>query len=389
MKPFMYYNPTKLLFGKGQINLLEKELETKGKRILLVYGSGSIKRIGLYDDLMKVMHKLDKTVFELKNVEGNPRLSTVEKGVQLCKEKEIDFVLAVGGGSVIDCTKAIVVGAKSNASVWDLVTRKERAKEGLPYGTIVTAAGTGAEMSLTAVITNWETNDKRGFSSSHFRAQFVIVDPTYLTSVPKHQTIYGTVDTMSHLMEHYFHNENNTRMQDHMLASILRTLIDETPYLLNDLTNIHYRESNAFASTIALSDQLNMGFIGDWGTHHIDHALSALFDIPHGAGMGILFPHWMRHAVEKGYTKKIKQFALEVCQIDPENKTDEEIALLGADYIQTVWGHWGAPTKLREFEIDLDKLPEVANLTLETVPNCGNYLPLNEEDVLTILENAY
>ncbi|HLR64395.1 MAG TPA: iron-containing alcohol dehydrogenase [Pseudogracilibacillus sp.] len=389
MKPFMYYNPTRLLFGQGQIKQLEKQLMMVGDRILIVYGSGSIKKMGLYDQVMDLLIKQNKTVFELKDVEPNPRLTTVEEGIHICKKHEVDFVLAIGGGSVIDCTKAIVVGAKTKYPVWDLVTRRERAKDGLPYGSIVTMAGTGAEMSLTSVITNWETKDKRAFSSSHFRAQFVIVDPTYMTTVPKNQTIYGSIDTMSHLMEHYFHPGDRTVIQDGMLESVMRSLLEETPKLLANLSDVEHRETLAYASTIALSDQLNMGFIGDWGTHHIDHALSAVYDIPHGAGMAILFPHWMRHAVKQGYMNRLKDFAMKICQINPQNQTDEEIALLGIDYISSLWESWGAPTKLRTYHIPFEGLAEIAALTKETVADCGNYMPLEEDDILAILQAAY
>lgn len=386
MDAFMYYNPTKLLFGKGQIARLPKEIKSYGKKVLLVYGGGSIKKNGVYDEVTELLKNNQIEWIELPGVEPNPRLTTVQKGIDLCKENNIEFVLAVGGGSVIDCTKAIVVGAKTDDNVWDVLCKKVRATEGLPYGSIVTITGTGAELSLNAVITNWETQDKRSWASSFSRAKFTIVDPTYAKTVPKRQTVYGIVDAMSHILEHYFHQAGNTPIQDQFLESVLRTVIDVTPELLTDLENEAYRETIAFASTIALSDQLNMGLIGDWGTHHIDHALSAFYDIPHGGGMAILFPNWMRHVLSGANVERFKQFSIAVFDIETANKTDMDIANEGINKLSAVWKSWGAPNRLAEYGIPSEEIEDVANKTLEIVPNCGNYVPLSERDVVRILQ---
>lgn len=386
MDAFMYYNPTKLLFGKGQIDRLPKEIKPYGTKILLVYGGGSIKRNGVYDEVTNLLKVNYMEWVELPGVEPNPRLTTVQKGIDLCKEHNIDFVLAVGGGSVIDCTKAIVVGAKTDENVWDILCRKVRATDGLPYGSIVTIAGTGAELSLNAVITNWEEQDKRAWVSSFSRAKFAIVDPAYTKSVPKQQTVYGIVDTMSHLLEHYFHRATNTPIQDQFLESVLRTVIDVTPKLLEDLENEAYRETIAFASTIALSDQLNMGFIGDWGTHHIDHALSAFYDIPHGGGMAILFPNWMNHVLCDKNKDRFKQLAVQVLEVNPDNKTDMEIAEEGIHRLSEVWTSWGAPNRLADYNIPAEEINDVAKKTIDIVPNCGNYASLSEKDVVQILQ---
>lgn len=384
----MYFNPTKLLFGKGQLSQLPKEVLTYGKKVLLVYGGGSIKLNGVYDQVTNLLKEASIKWVELSGVEPNPRVTTVRKGIGICKEEKVDFVLAVGGGSVIDCTKAIVVGAKTEVDVWDIISRKVRATEGLPYGSIVTVAGTGAEMSLSSVISDWETKDKRAWVSSFSRAKFAIVDPAFMTSVPKEQTVNGAVDAMSHVLEHYFHSEGNTPIQDQFCESVLRTLIDVTPKLLNDLENYKFRETVAYASTIALSDQLNMGFIGDWGTHHIDHALSAVHDVPHGGGMAILFPHWMRYVLDETNVKRFKQLAINVLQIDSEGKTDMEIAREGIDLLAKTWASWGAPSKLSDYDITIETLPLIAKKTIETQPNCGNFKQLTEQDVLEILKSG-
>ncbi len=384
----MYFNPTKLLFGKGQLSQLSKEVTKYGKKVLLVYGGGSIKRNGVYDEVTNILKAADVEWVELNGVEPNPRVTTIRKGIEICKEENVDFVLAVGGGSVIDCTKAIVVGAKTDVDVWDIISRKVRATAGLPYGSIVTIAGTGAEMSLSSVISDWETKDKRAWVSSFSRAKFAIVDPTFMTSVPKEQTVNGAVDAMSHVLEHYFHSEENTPIQDQFCESVLRTLIDVTPKLLNDLENYEYRETVAYASTIALSDQLNMGFIGDWGTHHIDHALSAVHDVPHGGGMAILFPHWMHYVLDETNVRRFKQLATNVLRIDSEGKSDMEIAREGIDLLATTWASWGAPSKLSDYDITEETLPLIAEKTIETQPKCGNFKRLTERDVFEILKSS-
>lgn len=388
MNPFMYFNPTKLLFGKGQLEQLAKEVALHGNKLLLVYGGGSIKRNGIYDAITKQLLDVNINWVELAGVEPNPRLATVRKGIAICKEEQVDFVLAVGGGSVIDCVKAIVVGAKTEDDVWDIIRRKKRAVDGLPYGSVVTIAGTGAEMSLSSVISDWDTKDKRAWVSSFSRAKFAIVDPMLMVSVPREQTVNGIVDAMSHVLEHYFNHAANVPIQDQFCESVLRTVIDVAPKLLSDLENYEYRETIAFASTLALSDQLNMGFIGDWGTHHIDHALSAVHDIPHGGGMAILFPHWMKHVLNEENASRFKQLAVNVLHISPEGKSNMEIAQEGIDLLAEIWASWGAPTKLSDYHITEESLPLIAEKTLKTQPNCGNFKRLTEEDVLQILRSS-
>lgn len=388
MNRFMYYNPTKLLFGKGQLENLPKELSPFGKRVLLVYGGGSVKRNGVYDAVMKQLSLAGAEVYNFAGVESNPRVSTVRKAAKMCKQENIDFVLALGGGSVIDCVKAIIVAARTDVDVWDIITRKVRATEGLPYGSIVTLAGTGAELSLTSVISNPETNDKRAWSSSFSRGQFAIVDPTMMKSVPLEHTVNGTIDAMSHVLEHYFNTAQNTPIQDQYCEAVLRTVIDVTPKMLANLENETYRETIAYASTLALSDQLNMGMIGDWGTHHIDHALSAVHDVSHGGGMAILFPHWMRYVLDETTVARFKQLAVNVLQVETTDKTDMEIAREGIERLASIWDSWGAPTTLSDYDVPEDSLDLIARKTLETQPNCGNFRQLTEVDVRAILQAA-
>lgn len=279
MNEFTFYNPTKLIFGKGQVEQLKDLVPQYGKKVLLVYGGGSIKKSGLYDQVTAVLNDIAAEVFELAGVEPNPRLTTVRRGVDICKEEGIDFLLAVGGGSVIDCTKAIAAGAKYDGDAWDLVTKKAFASEALPFGTVLTLAATGSEMNAGSVITNWETNEKYRWGSPVTFPQFSILDPENTFTVPKNHTIYGMVDMMSHVFEQYFHNATNTPLQDRMCESVLKVVIETAPKLINDLENYELRETILYSGTIALNGMLQMGYRGDWGSHNIEHAVSAVYDI--------------------------------------------------------------------------------------------------------------
>lgn len=210
MKAFEFYNPTQLIFGKGQLEALKREVPKYGKRVLLVYGGGSIKRSGLYDNVISLLGEIGAEVTELAGVEPNPRLSTVHKGVELCKTHQIDLVLAVGGGSVLDCSKAIAVGAKYDGDMWDFAERKAAPQAALPLGTVLTMAATGSEMNAGSVITNEKTQEKLGWGSVFAFPAFSILDPVNTYSLPQNQTVYGIVDMMSHTLEHYFHLESNT-----------------------------------------------------------------------------------------------------------------------------------------------------------------------------------
>lgn len=382
MDNFTFTNPTKLIFGKGQLEELKNEVPQYGKKVLLVYGGGSIKRNGLYDSVINYLKEMDAQVFELSGVEPNPRLSTVHKGVQICKEEGIEFLLAVGGGSVIDCTKAIAAGAKYDGDAWDLVTKKAFAAEGLPFGTVLTLAATGSEMNAGSVITNWETNEKYGWGSPVTFPRFSILDPVNTFSVPRDQTIYGIVDMMSHVFEHYFHLTENTEFQDRMCESLLLTVMETAPKLLEDLENYEHRATVLYAGTMALNGMLSMGYRGDWASHNIEHAVSAVYDIPHGGGLAILFPNWMKHNL-KVKPERFKKMAVRVFNVDPEGKTDEEAGLEGIEKLREFWSSIGAPSRLADYDIDDSKIELMADKAMVN-GEFGNFNQLKREDVLEI-----
>ncbi|MBH9965677.1 iron-containing alcohol dehydrogenase [Bacillus sp. V3] len=383
MNTFTFYNPTKLIFGKGQVEQLKELVPQYGKKVLVVYGGGSIKRNGLYDQVISILNSIDAEVHELSGVDPNPRLSSVREGVKICKENNIDFLLAVGGGSVIDCTKAIAAGAKYDGDAWDLVTKKAIAHEALPFGTVLTLAATGSEMNAGSVITNWETQEKYGWGSPVTFPQFSILDPVNTFTVPKNHTIYGMVDMMSHVFEQYFNDATNTPLQDRMCESTLRTVIETAPKLINDLENYELRETILYSGTIALNGMLQMGYRGDWASHNIEHAVSAVYDIPHAGGLAILFPNWMKHNL-KVNPSRFAQMAERVFDVDPTGKTEEETALEGISKLREFWSSIGAPSSLADYDIDDSKLDLMADKAMAN-GEFGNFNKLNKEDVLAIL----
>ncbi|KMJ58788.1 butanol dehydrogenase [Bacillus sp. LL01] len=384
MDNFTFYNPTKLIFGKGQLETLPHEMEQYGKNVLLVYGGGSIKGSGLYDDVLNTLHKAGAKVTELAGVEPNPRLSTVRKGVELCREHKIDFLLAVGGGSVIDCTKAIAAGAKYDGDVWDIVLRKHIATEALPFGTVLTLAATGSEMNAGSVITNWETQEKYGWGSPVTFPKFSILDPVNTFTVPKDHTVYGIVDMMSHVLEQYFHQTSNTALQDRMCEAVLTTVMETAPQLLEDLESYEHRETILYNGTIALNGMLQMGYRGDWATHGIEHAVSAIYDIPHAGGLAILFPNWMEHVLEAN-VGRFKQLAVRVFGVQDNGSSDKEIALEGIRRLREFWSSLGAPTRLADYDIDGKNIDKMAEHVMSRGA-VGNFKSLSYDDVVSILK---
>ena len=386
MERFQYYNPTKLLFGKGQLEALRTEIPHYGDRVLLLYGGGSIKANGLYDEVTALLSDLGVTVVELSGVEPNPRLTTVQKGIALVHEHRIDLILAVGGGSVIDCAKGIAAGAKYDGNPWDIVTRQVPVTDALPIGTVLTLAATGSEMNGGAVITNWEAQDKRSFGSPLTYPKFSVLDPTYTLSVPADQTVYGIVDIMSHVLEQYFHASENALLQERFGESILRTMMEVAPRLVQDLTDIDARETMLLNGTFALNGTLSMGVKTDWATHMIEHAVSAVYDIPHGGGLAILFPQWLRH-VGKTRPERIIQLGERVFQIDTTGKANDELVEETVQALQHFWTSIGAPSRLSDYEIDEAQLDLMAQRAM-VANQIGQYVPLRQQDVTVILRQA-
>ncbi|SFS77097.1 iron-containing alcohol dehydrogenase [Marininema halotolerans] len=387
MDTFTYHNPTRLVFGKGTLEKLKEEIPSHAKRILIVYGGGSIKRSGLYEQILSILKEMDREVFELAGVEPNPRLTTVKRGADLCRKEEIDFILAVGGGSVIDCTKAIAVGARYEGDIWEIITRKATTDKALPFGTVLTLAATGSEMNAGSVITNWDTQEKVGWGLPVTYPLFSILDPVNTFTVPLNQTIYGIVDMMSHVLEQYFTHSPNTPMLDRFCESILNTVIETAPHMVKDLENYELRETLLYAGTMALNGTLSMGMLGDWSTHRIEHAVSAVYDIPHGGGLAILFPHWIRYTIDADPSRAAK-LAVRVFGVDPAGKSDREVGLEGVDRLREFWSSIGAPSRLADYDIDDAKLDLMVEKALLSEKEFGRFQKLSKDDVRAILQAA-
>ncbi|MFK2827267.1 iron-containing alcohol dehydrogenase [Bacillus sp. B190/17] len=386
MNRFIQYNPVKWIFGKGSINRLQAELAVYGKNILLVYGGGSIKRNGLYEEVLGKLNDDQVNVYELSGIEPNPRLAVVHKGVEICKKENIDFILAVGGGSVIDSAKAIAAGAKYSGDVWELISQGKPITEALPLGTILTLAATGSEMNAGLVITNTDTNEKIDWHSQYVFPKFSICDPTYTTTVPRDQTVFGIVDMMSHILEQYFHNGEDSNLQDSFSEITLKTIIETASKLLEEPENYDYRAKMMYAGTIALNGTLQSGYRGDWTAHIIEHAVSGIYHTPHGGGLAILFPIWMKYALAS-QPARFKQLAVRVFSVESTGKSDEQIGNEGIQALQQFWESLGVPSRLSHYGIDSSRLEEIVDRAMIR-GEFGRFYPMNRKKVMEILQAA-
>ncbi|SDW57558.1 iron-containing alcohol dehydrogenase [Paenibacillus sp. CF384] len=385
MNSFSFQNPTKIVFGSGTVSQLGKLAEAFGKTILLVYGSGSIKKTGLYDEVLTQLKSIDAKIVELSGIEPNPRLTSVNRGIELCRSEKVDLVLAVGGGSVIDAAKAIAAGALYDGDVWDFFMKKAVIRDALPIGTILTLSATGSEMNGNAVISNWETKQKRAFGSMYAYPRFSILDPTLTFSVPRDQTVNGSVDIMSHVFEQYFTLTPNAPLQERLCESILLTVIENAELAMDNPENYEARANLMLCGTMALNGGLiSVGTESDWASHGIEHEISAIYDIPHGAGLSIVFPNWMKYVYQERIDR-FTQYAERVWGIERGNKSDEELALAGIEATRAFFTRIGAPATLAYYNIGRENLDTMAKEAVHFGP-LGNFKKLHEADVRQILE---
>lgn len=385
MDNFIFHNPTKLIFGKGQICQLPTEVLKYGDRVLIVTGKGSVKRSGLYEEVFSLLAG-KSTIYELEGIDSNPRLDSVREGVRLCKENDIEIVLAIGGGSVVDTAKAIAAGALYDGDVWDFYLRKARIDEALPIGVVLTLAATGSEMNGNSVVTNMETMEKKGTGSIHLFPTFSILDPCYTYTVSRADTVNGIVDMMAHVFEQYFSHTAMTPLQDRFCEAILRTVIENSAEVLANPSDYESRANLLLSGTFALNGITKLGVEGDWASHGISHQLSGLYDVPHGAALAIILPHWMRYVMDEGIDK-FKQYALEVWKVEPEGMTDRELALEGIRRTAKFFELMGAPQNMREFGIPADAIDKMAERAT-AAGSLGTYKKLYYKDVKNILEKC-
>jgi alcohol dehydrogenase YqhD (iron-dependent ADH family) len=388
MENFQFQCPTRIVFGRGVENLVGEEVKKYSDKVLFHYGGGSIKRIGLYDRVVESLKSASVRIIELPGVKPNPRLSLVRKGIEVCRSNGVDFILAVGGGSVIDSAKAISVGVPYRGDVWDFYVDRAQPMEALPLGVVLTIPGAGSEASSSSVITNDEDWRKLSLTTELLRPRFAIMNPEVTFSVPSYYTACGAADIMAHVMERYFTNVRHADLTDRLCEATLKTIIGNVPVALREPENYDARAEIMWASTVAHNDLLGTGRIGDWATHIIEHELSGLYDVPHGAGLAVLFPSWMRH-VYKHRLDIFVQFAVRVWNVEPDFQDPEETALEGIGRLRAFFRRIGLPTTLRELGIPDDRLEEMAlRCTDSGVSKIGGFVKLGKDDVLSILRNA-
>lgn len=385
MNNYEYCVPTDIRFGKGQVECLAKEIAKYGKKVLLVYGGGSIKRIGLYDKIYEVLK--DFEIYELPGIEPNPRLTSVDKGAKLCKKHRIDVVLAVGGGSTIDASKHIACATFYDGDPWDLVLDKSKVTKALPIFTVLTICATGSEMNPGAVISNEKTKEKLEINHPYLYPTLSVCDPTYMYSLPKKQTAAGTADIISHIFEQYFQPNDGAYITDRLSEAALKTCFKYGPIALNEPENYEARSNLMWTSSIALNHLFTFGKGGAWSVHPIEHELSAFYDITHGVGLAILTPVWMRYVLSVDTMKRFAMYARNVWDVEKED--DYEAALAGIKLTENFFRELGLPKTLSELGIDDSQFATMASEAVRTSGlSTRSYVKLNAEDVEQIYRNC-
>lgn len=384
---FNYYNPTKIYFGKTALNNLKKELANYGENILLVYGKNSIKKNGLYDKVMEILKESNKKVVELQGIKSNPTYTQMMEGARLVKENNVDLILAVGGGSVIDCSKGIAVSAYSEEDPWQKywVDCKRVDNKVVPVGSILTMVGTGSEMNGGSVITNEEKMLKNGrVFPANVYPKFSILNPEYTYTVPKNQMVSGIFDTLSHLMEQYFSGDDNNTT-DYVIEGVMNALIDNARVAIENPMDYEARSNIMWCATLGLNTVTGLSKEQDWEVHMIEHQVGAYTDCPHGIGLAIVSVPYYRYIYKYGLDKFVR-FAKKVWKIHGKDMSKDEIALAGIEKLSDFIKELGIPTTLREIGATEEMLPSIANST--EIMDSG-YKKLTADEILEILKKAY
>lgn len=383
---FTFYNPTKIHFGKSSLSKLKVELENYGDTVLLLYGKTSIKKIGLYDQIIAILKDSGKKVVELSGVNPNPRYTQVLAGAKLVREHNADLILAVGGGSVIDCAKAISVAAYTDGDAWQKywINGEPVTHKTVPIGAVLTMAGTASEMNGGSVITNEAEIKKQGrVFPPEINPKFSILNPEYTYTVPKMQMVSGIFDIFSHLCEQYFSGEDDNT-SDYVIEGILDSLITSARVAINEPTNYEARSNIMWCATLGLNKIAGVSKTQDWEVHGIEHQLGAYTDCPHGLGLAVISIPYYKYIYKYGLDKFVR-FAKKVWKVDETGKTKDEIALEGIDALAAFIKDMGIPTTLRELGATEEMLPLIA----KTSKKSGGYKIMEEQDILAVLKACF
>ena len=383
---FTYHNPTKIYFGKKSMDNLSAELQNYGKNILLLYGKNSIKKIGLYDDVLSILKNCDKNVIELAGIKPNPSYAQVLEGGRLVRENNVDLILAVGGGSVIDCAKAISVSAYAEGDAWQRywIDFEKVDNKIVPVGSILTMTGTASEMNGGSVITNEEVMIKTGrVYGPEVNPKFSILNPEFTYSVPKIQMVSGVFDIMSHLMEQYFSGEDDNTT-DYVIEAVMKSLIKSARVAVENPTDYEARSNIMWCATLGLNKVTGLSKTQDWEVHNIEHQLGAYTDCPHGLGLAVISMPYYRYIYKYGIDKFVR-FAENVWNVCGEGLTKDEIALEGVNCLERFAREIGIPSTLRELGATEDMLPLIAKSSYEG----GGYKHMTHDDILNVLKKCY
>ena len=384
MNNFIYNIPTRVYFGEDQLGHLGEELSKYGKRVLLTYGGGSIKKIGLYDKVVAEIKKAGLELFELSGIEPNPRVSSVNTGADICKKENIDVLLAVGGGSVIDCTKFIGAAAFYDGDAWDILMQKVPVEKCLPIIDILTLAATGSEMDCGGVISNPETKDKIGLLFPVMQPKVSFLDPTNTYTVSRYQTACGAADMLNHILEVYFNMNQDLYMLDTVMEGLMKTIIKYAPVAMKEPDNYEARANLMWTSSWAINGFVNGGKRQAWSCHPMEHELSAIYDITHGLGLAILTPHWLTYTLDDTTVSKFYQFGCNVFGIDASlpqmDVAKQSIEMVKGFLFKTL----ELQSTLSELKIDNQNFKIMAKKAVSSGGLAYAFKPLNEEDVVNI-----
>lgn len=389
MKNFVFENATKVYFGKGCVKEYLSCLAKKhGDKVLLAYGGGSIKKNGIYEEVTKVLKDAGKEIIEFGGIMSNPTYAKVLEGAKLAKENQADWILGIGGGSVMDCCKAVSMAAVSEKDVWEEYWAKPGVIdfEPLPLGVIVTVAGTGSECNGGAVITNEELKIKTGRDYPKCNPEFALMDPTYTYSVPAKQMASGSFDTLSHIMEIYFSETDEDNVSDDISEALMKNVIRNLRTAMKNPQDYTARSNLFWDSTMAENRIIKLGKKCDFECHQMEHQLGAYTDCNHGCGLAVLHPVYYRHIYKEGLTKFVR-FARNVWEIPEEGKSEEELALAGVEALADFIKEIGLPTTLRELGVDestdLKQIADSCNLAP------GSYKKMTHEEILEIFKESF
>lgn len=386
MNNFEFYSPTRIIFGKGNQKKIGKYVKKYSSNILLHYGKDSIKKNGIYEEVILSLQEAGITYTELSGVQPNPRVSLVRQGVKLCKDKKIDFILAVGGGSVIDSAKAIALGIKYDGDVWDFFTRQALPEQSVPVAVILTIPAAGSESSPNTVITNEEDSMKLAVNYPNLRPVFSILNPVFCFTLPKEQIGYGVCDMMAHIFERYFTQTKFTELSDKLCEGTLKTIINNASKVLKNFNDYNAWAEIMLAGNIAHNGLLGMGRNEDWASHGIEHAMSAVYDIPHGAGLSIVFPAWMKYVYKRNIPLFV-QFAVNVWGVSDSVRNSEEIALKGIEETEKFFKSLNLPVRLGNLNIKESDI-EIMAKKATVFGSLGAFKELTTEDVIAIYKLA-